>query len=353
MATYDMTEQMPPPKGRQRRARLVDVAERSGVTKSVVSRIMNNDETLRTRPETRARVLAVAAELGYRPHATAQALSLARAGAAALLIPDLSNPVYAAITRGSYRRAKEQGYVLLLAEDAPQEIDDDYFDLVQAGRVDGLMVASAAPGHALIERLQAEPTAIPHVFINREVPGSGRNVALDMEGASAAAVDYLVQYGHHRIGIVSGPEELQPARARLTGFVKRMTHHGLDSSRVAFGSFTEQGGHDAVVAMLRKHPEVTAVYTQNFGQGVGALHAAHADGRDIPGDLSIISYDDLPVAEFLNPPLTTISMPLAELGALAVDALVEQINGQPPGDRRIEGGWKVVPRSSVAPPRSS
>lgn len=129
------------------RARLVDVAKRAGVTKSVVSRILNDDTTLRIRPETRERVLAVAAELGYRPNVTARALSVSRTRAFALLIPDLSNSVYAAVTRGAFRRARDHGYVLLIAEDAAGDDDAAYAELVTAGRVDGLLVASSRPEH--------------------------------------------------------------------------------------------------------------------------------------------------------------------------------------------------------------
>ncbi|WP_396667609.1 LacI family DNA-binding transcriptional regulator [Microbacterium sp. R86528] len=336
------------------RARLVDVAERSGVTKSIVSRIMNDDDSLRIRPETRERVKAVAIELGYRPHAGARALSVARTGAFALLIPDLTNSVYAAITRGAFRRAREHGYVLLIAEDTPDAPagPEDYAELVMSGRVDGLLVASARPGNALVDRLMDDPGSVAHVFVNREVEGSQRNVGLDMHGASALAVEHLHSYGHRRIGITSGPIDLQPARARLEGFVDGMHARGLDPTPVAHGEFTERGGYGAALALLTQHPDLTAIYASTFGQAVGALKAARDRGLDVPRDLSIIGYDDLAVADYLDPPLTTVAMPLDALGVAAVDALVDQLSTREPHGYRVPDGYHVVSRQSVAVPRA-
>lgn len=335
------------------RARLVDVAERSGVTKSIVSRIMNDDRSLRIRPETRQRVKAVAEELGYRPHAGARALSVSRTGAFALLIPDLTNTVYAAIMRGAFRRAKEHGYVLLIAEDTPDTPagPDDYAELVVTGRVDGLLVASARPGNPLVDRLMQDPASVAHVFVNREVEGSGRNIGLDMHGASGLAVDLLHSYGHRAIGLTAGPPDLHPARSRREGFVDRMTSLGLDAARIEHGEFSERGGFEAADQLLAAHPELTAIYASTFGQAVGALKAARERGLRVPQDLSVIAYDDLSVAEYLDPPLTTVAMPLDALGVAAVDALVEQLATQKPAEHRLPDGYRIVERESVAVPR--
>ncbi|WP_353827722.1 LacI family DNA-binding transcriptional regulator [Agromyces sp. SYSU T0242] len=350
----DAATQVDAPARPRGRVRLVDVAQQSGVTKSVVSRIMNGDDTLRIRPETRERVLAVAAELGYRPHAGARALSVSRTGAFAMIIPDLTNSVYAAITRGALRRAREHGYVLLIAEDSPTDPAgaEEYSDLVTSGRVDGLLVASARPGDALVERLVADPDSIAHVYVNREVEGSSRNIGLDLAGAAALAVGYLHERGHRHIGLTSGPLELWPARAHTAGFVARMRELSLDPTVTEPGEFTERGGYAATLRLLERHPEVTAVYASNFGQAVGALKAARDFGYAVPSDLSVIGYDDLSVAEYLDPPLTTVAMPLDELGVAAVDALVEQIETRTPVGRRIEGGHRLVERASVEAPRA-
>ncbi|WP_240930781.1 LacI family DNA-binding transcriptional regulator [Isoptericola sp. BMS4] len=335
----------------RQRARLVDVAERAGVTKSVVSRLMNDDTTLRIRPETRERVLAIAAELGYRPNATARALSVSRTRAFALLIPDLSNSVYAAITRGAFRRARDHGYVLLIAEDGAGDDDDaSYAELVTAGRVDGLLVASSRPDHPLVERLLTDRRGVAHVFFNREVPGSNRNVRLDMRGASALVVDYLHSWGHERIGMVTGPLDLVPAQRRLEGFQVRMGELGLDSGAYAAGAFNESGGCEAAHELFDSRPELTALYASTFPQAIGVMKAVRDRGLRVPDDISLIGYDDLPMADFLDPPLTTLAMPLAALGAAAVDALVDQIDGRPAESRQLDGGYEIVVRRSVGAP---
>ncbi|BDZ42136.1 LacI family transcriptional regulator [Paraoerskovia sediminicola] len=334
------------------RARLVDVAELSGVTKSVVSRTLNNDPTLRARPETRERVLAAARQLGYRPHAGARALSVARTGTFAFLIPDLTNSVYAVILRGAIRRARELGYVVLIAEDARQSPAgaEEYAELVDAGRVDGLLVASARPDSPLIAALVAQPDSVPHVYVNREVPGSDRNVGMDIRGASVLAVEYLAGFGHSRIGFVSGPRGLHPAVARGEGFAAAMSGLGLAGDLVASGEFDEEGGFEATHDLLTRAPDVTALYVSTLGQAIGALAAARAVGRSIPDDLSVICYDDVPMADYLSPSLTTISMPLDALGVAAVDALMAQVSGEPARRVSIADHFAVVPRDSVAPP---
>ena len=336
------------PSVRAGRVRLIDVATHCGVTKSVASRVLNNDPTLNVRPETRRRVQAVALELGYRAHAGARALAGSEAHALALLIPDLSNPVYSRIIRGAYRRAREHGYVMLLAEDtADDEADESFADLVEAGRVDGLLIASARPDHQLLS--SARLARIPHVFVNREVPGSGRNVGMDLSAASAIAVRYLHDLGHRRIGMASGPGDLQPAEARERGFTEQMTELGLDPM-IARGAFSEAGGAAAATQLLNNAALPTALYCSTLGQAVGALHAIRTRGLRIPDDISVVSYDDLPLADYLDPPLTTVAMPLLDLGAAAVDAVLDQLHGDPPTSVAVPVVPAVVERRSVRRP---
>lgn len=327
------------------RVRLVDVAQRSGVTKSAASRVLNNDPTLNVRPETRERVWAAARELGYKPHAGARALAGAQARALALLIPDLTNPVYSRIVRGAYQRARARGYVVLLAEDTDDlQADESFAELVETGRVDGLMIASARPSHPLLHSPRL--AALPHVFVNREMPNSNRNVGMDLIEASRCAVDHLYEYGHRQIGHVAGPEALEPSRLREDGFVSRATELGLTVRAVERAAFSEAGGAQAATRLLQAH-RTTALYVSTLSQAVGAMHAIRALGLAIPDDVSVVAYDDLPLADYLDPPLTTIAMPLVELGAAAVEAVIAQLGGDPPTDVRVTTSPQVISRASV------
>jgi LacI family transcriptional regulator len=191
---------------------------------------------------------------------------------------------------------------------------------------------------------------IPHVFVNRVVPGSDRNISLNLEAASCAALDHLAALGHRRIGHVSGPDDLTPSRSRRAGLLSAARRAGLPEPPVESGDFNEQGGFDAATRLLRNHPEVTAVYVSTLNQAIGALSAVHAAGLRVPDDISVISYDDLPIAGFLQPPLTAIAMPLMELGRAAVDALCGQLEGAPPEDVMVPGSPEVIVRGSTGPP---
>ena len=334
---------------RTRRNRLEDVARSAGVSKSIASRVLNGDPDLLVRPETRERVVRAARELNYRPHAAARGLKRAETGALGLLVPPLTNPVYTRIIRGAVERALERDFVVLLAEDVdPHQAEEAAGRLVQAGRVDGLIVASARPGHPLLPSLRR--LRIPHVFVNRGVPRSGRNVVMDDARASALAVDHLVSLGHLRIGHVAGPRELDTARRRATAFRAHARALGL-RAWVAEGDFGESGGAAAGRMLLERRQGLTALYTSTISQAVGVFHAAWELGLSVPADLSVIAYDDIPLAEFLRPPLTTVRMPLAELGAAAVDALLDQLLGGEPRDVTVDTEPEIVVRRSTGPPR--
>lgn len=328
------------------RVRLVDVANLGGVSKSAASRILNSDATLNVSPETRQRVWDAALQLGYKPHAGARALAGARSGALALLIPDLTNLTYSRIVRGAYQQARDRGYVVLLAEDtSDQQADESFMALVETGRVDGLLIGSAHSDHALLRSPRLATT--PHVFVNREVEGSGRNVGMDLPAASRVAVDHLFKLGHRRIGHIAGPAALHSALSRERGFLDRVAELGLQQAQVERAEFSEAGGADGVARLLGAHPTITAIYASVLSQAIGAMHAIRRRGLRIPQDISVIASDDHPIAEYLDPPLTTVVMPLARLGAAAVDALIAQIDGGAPVDMRVPGAPQIVVRGST------
>lgn len=331
------------------RTRLIDVAKLAGVTKSVASRVLNKDGTLSVRDETRLRVMESAQRLGYQPHVGARALAGAKTRALALLIPDLTNPVYSRITRGAYFQARQRGYAMLLAEDTEDEaVEEQFSDLIAAGRVDGLLIASARPDHPLINALPGMD--IPYVFLNRSVPGSDRNVTLATEAASARAVAHLAGLGHVRIGHIAGPRSLTANDGRRTGLMDAARAAKLPPPAIEYGAFSEQGGHDAVQRLMRAEPGLTAVYTSTLNQAIGALQGLRQLGLDVPGQVSVISYDDLPLAEYLQPPLTTIAMPLVELGRAGIDAICLQLEGKPAQDIVVPAEPQVIVRQSTAPP---
>ena len=227
------------------RARLEDVARAAGVSKSTVSRVLSGDATLSVRDETRERVRALAQELGYRPHPVARALATPATGALALLVPTLSNPAYVEILRGAYHRARERGYVLLCAEDfEDQEADEAFTELVEGGRVDGLLIASARPENRLLDALERH--WVPHVFVNRSVPGARANVTLerieqpvlrprggDQQAVHAAAFDQLRErlVGLLVLEVLRAQEHVATLAGAVVGAAEDLDVGGVGESR--------------------------------------------------------------------------------------------------------------------------
>jgi DNA-binding LacI/PurR family transcriptional regulator len=335
----------------QRRPRLEEVAERAGVTKGIASRVLNGDPTVSVREDTRERILLAARDLAYRPHPLARALASSGTGAIALLVPAFGNPAYTALVRGAYRRARERGYVLLAAEDFEgQEADEAFTELVEAGRLDGLLIASALPARPLLAALERHP--VPHVFINRAIPGAISNIVLDVARASELAVSHLTGLGHVRIAHIAGPSEVESALRREEAFIAAATAAGLEAT-VVRGTFSERSGYECAGELLRDHPDLTALYPSSFDLAAGALRAAADLGRRVPEDLSILSFEEVPQAEYTVPRLSTIAMPMGELGETAVDILLEQIGGAAPRVHNMSTRPALVKRQSTAPPPSA
>jgi DNA-binding LacI/PurR family transcriptional regulator len=336
---------------RSPRARLSDVAAAANVSKSIASRILNGYPGLSVREETRLRVVEAARRLDYHPHAGALAVARAQTGALAFLVPPLSNPVYVRIVRGAFAEALRHDLVVLLVEDLdPKAARDTLTRLVRSGRVDGLIIASATPRHPLVRALRSDD-AIPHVFVNRAVPGSDRNVTMDDARASVAAWNHLAELGHRRVGLVAGPADVEPSRRRQRAFVTEAARGGVEVP-VEHADFVEAAGARAAHALLDREPALTALYSNSLSQAVGVLRAARVRGLAVPARLSVITYDDMPLADHLVPSLTTVRMPLAELGAAAVAAVVAQLKGERTGDVVVETRPEVLVRESTAPPPS-
>ncbi|TMR12783.1 LacI family transcriptional regulator [Nonomuraea turkmeniaca] len=325
------------------RVRLVDIATAAEVTKSIVSRVLNGDPTVAVRPETRQRILQLAQDLGYQPHAGARALAKSRTMALALIAPSIDNPPYITIARGAYRRAAEHGYLALLAEDFDEQPAERSF--INGGRVDGLLMGSAVPGHPLVAYLRE--SSFPHVFVNRAVAGSGRNVTMNVVRASELAVEHLADLGHRRIAHLAGPAEVEASSDRLAGFERALNARHLPSLPVLFGDFTEATGFASAETLLGAEP--TAIFTSSPGQAIGVIRFLTNVGIRVPEQISVIAYGDFPAAGFSVPAVTTIALPLLELGAAAVDELVSQLHGTPPRDLVIPQKPRLLVRESTGP----
>lgn len=334
-------------------ATLADVAREAGVSVSVASRVLTGDPSLRAREETRLRVRTAAATLAYTPNHSARALRLARSGTIGLLVPDLSSAIAAGIVSGVEAATVRSGLQVLLGR-AEWLGEDGAFvgRLLDEGRIDGLLLQ--LPDRASSELAEALlGLSAPVVCLNRRVsvPGS---VVLDDEAAGRVATAHLADLGHTDIGFLGGVPQSWTSPARRRGVEAELVRRGLAVRPEWFtaAGYSTQDGRTGVRELLSRRERPTGVVVANVNAALGALAAARESGFDLPRDLSLVAVHDSDVAELLTPPLTTVRMPLEELGATGLRRLAERMDGQPAVDATVvDPPPQLLVRGSTAPPR--
>jgi LacI family transcriptional regulator len=339
--------QAAPRGGRRRASRLVDIAEAAGVHVSTVSRVLNGDPALSIRPETYERILSTARAQGYRPNALARALKRRRTGAFALVVPLLRNPIWVRLQRGALQRASERGYVVMIMEEPTDDPRPpaDYRYLVDESRVDGLLLATAL---RVPEHQPGVPT-IPHVYVNRRGPDRGNDVVMDEAGAMRLFVEHVADLGHRSIALIDGPPEVDTVYRRVSAARRLCAARGISLS-VRHAAATEEGGWQAAMRVLRRDPQPTACGVGSINQLFGLLGALRRAGVGVPGEMSVVSFDEDECLAFLDVPITSVCMPLAELGTAAVDGLIARIEGEAAGDLLISDPMSLHLRGSAASP---
>ena len=305
-------------------ATIRDVARRAEVSVASASRALNGLTNVRA--ETRERIVAAANELGYVPHAGARSLSLARAHAIGVVLPDLHGEFFSECVRGMDREASRRGYLLLLSN-----MHDDSDQAAVAlramrGRVDGLLVMAPHIGAEALARTL--PRALPAVLIN--CPGeieSRPSIRFDNKAGADAMVRHLVDNGYRNIVHVSGPEGNSDAAERAEGYREAMRRHAPEiEPRIIAGDFSEEAGEAAARTILADGMPCDAVFAANDMMAIGCLHALRAAGKVVPGDIAVAGFDDVPLARYLA--LTTVRVRIAEIGARAVIRLIDLLDGR-------------------------
>jgi LacI family transcriptional regulator, galactose operon repressor len=336
--------------GSQRRAsRLVDIAEAVGVHVSTVSRVLNGDPAQSIRPEVYELILKTARQQGYRPNALARALKRRRTGAVAFVIPLLRNPIWVRLQRGALQRAGERGYVVMIMEEPGEHAKppDDYRYLVEESRVDGLLLATALriPDHA------GGVPAVPHVYVNRRGPDHGNDVVMDEPGAVRLFLDYVTGLGHRSVVLIDGPPEVDTVHRRVSAARRICAARGIRLT-VRHEAPTEEGGWRAVTRLPGREGLPTACGVGSLNQLFGVLAALRQSGIGVPSQMSVVSFDEDECLAFLDVPVTSVAMPLADLGSAAVDALIARIEHESARDVMVRQPMSLVLRGSVThPPR--
>jgi LacI family transcriptional regulator len=334
------------------------VAGLAGVDPSTASRVLRGDPAQHVRPETRERILEAAQELRYRPNALARSLRTRRTDTIGLLIPSLDNVGFADVTHGIQRAAAEEGKLVLLVEaealssSDKHTADEVYERLIGDGLVDGLIVAFAALQDRHVRSLAER--GIPLVLVNRRSSGISGSVVVDDLRGSRMAIEHLTSLGHRRIGFLGLAGDTDTAQRRRQGYLDAMVAAGLASERHREQAEppTVEGGRAGIERILDADREElpTAIFVASLMSALGVRAGLAAHGLRIPADVSLIAFNDHPIAEHLDPALTTVRMPNLEMGQMAVQQLLKAIDGQPIGDVMVDLAPRIIERASTAAP---
>jgi LacI family transcriptional regulator len=303
-------------------ATIRDVAENAGVPYATVSHVINN--TRFVTPETRERVLAAMAKLRYRPNALARSLRPGKTNTIGLVLPDSASPFFAEISRSIEDEAFKRGYsVFLCNTETDTERELFYVDVLSKKQVDGIIFIAAGDQSDSLDFLLREN--MPVVMIDREVPHVEVDAVLtDNQLGGYLATRHLVELGHTRIACIAGPSSITRSAERIIGYQKALAEVALpfDEHLVLRGDYHAMSGMEVTRALLTMSPRPTAILALNDLMALGALRAAAEAHDSVPRDLAIVGCDDLELARFITPPLTTIAQPKKEIGVQAVNLLV-------------------------------
>ncbi|MEI2455504.1 LacI family DNA-binding transcriptional regulator [Lysobacter firmicutimachus] len=304
-----------------------DVARAAQVSVATVSRTLNGHGNVAE--EVRRRVLAVARDLRYTPHAAARSLSSRRTQTLGVVLPDLHGEFFSELVRGVDQIAREHRLHLLVS--SYHGCPEEQVAALRAmrGRVDGLLVMSpyAQAQSTVAEELDS---ALPVVLINSQcaVPGP-MSLSIDNYGGAQAMVDYLIDCGHRRIAFIAGPEANYDAHERLRGYREALARRLPKAAEwVLPGEFDEASGHRAGLALLAAPQRPDAVFAANDMMALGCLFAFAQAGLKVPDDVAVAGFDDIPLARYVHPTLTTMRVNIAELGARAARLLLSKLTAE-------------------------
>jgi LacI family transcriptional regulator len=325
------------------------VAERAGVSTSTVSHVINN--TRAVSEDVKTRVLAVIEEMRYIPSAVARSLKNDKTHTLGVSIPDNTNPCLAELLRGIEDAAFGVGYNIMLCNGyADTRRQAAHLRALVEKRIDGLIFVAGAASDELVPLLTRQP--VPIVLADHEVAAVDLDlIGLDHEGTGYLATRHLLELGHRRIACVSGPEEHSPGRERLAGCLRALAEAGVEvnPSWLVKAEPSCEGGFEAVNQLLALPAPPSAVFACNDLMALGGLCAAREAGVTVPEQLSIIGGDDLGVAAFATPRLTSVTQPTYEMGRRLTALIIARIGGdEQPRRRELLQGALVV-RQSTAP----
>ncbi|MFA6457564.1 MAG: LacI family DNA-binding transcriptional regulator [Bacteroidota bacterium] len=306
------------------RSSIVDVAEKAGVSIATVSRVLNGSDKVKAK--TRERILSVIQEMKYAPNPAARGLIMKKTEAIGLLLPDLHGEFFSEVIRGADEAVQKHGYHLIVSSshNDPNEIEAAL--RFMRGRVDAIVLMSPqVNAEILLENL---PKSLPIVLLNCRTDNTHYDtIVIDGFGGAREMTNYLLDLGHRKIAVITGGENNSESEERLRGYRAAMTdrHFTPNHSMEHQGNFTEISGYEIAREILRQKHHPTAIFAFNDSMAIGAIKAIREEGLRIPSDISICGFDDIPVAKYISPSMTTVHVPISELGTMAINRVFDRM----------------------------
>ncbi|MDF2554591.1 MAG: LacI family transcriptional regulator [Microbacterium sp.] len=327
-----------------RRPSIRDVARLADVSHQTVSRVINNHPSIR--PETRDRVLEVMSRVQYRPNRAARALVTSRSQTIGILSASSTQYGPASSIAAIEEAARARGYWVSTANIAPHDPTSIPAGLAHltAQSIEGLVVI--APQVRVFRALEAQPLDIPYVTLQSAELDPQHALSVDQIAGARLATRHLIELGHRNIYHLTGPQDWIEAEARMRGFLEEMSAHDIPTTAPILGDWTAEFGYYAGRELLRVR-DFTAVFSSNDQMALGLMHAIRDEGLDVPGDISVVGFDDIPEAAHFWPPLTSVRQDFAELGRRCVDLLLGPADGVEPAASTIVP--ELVVRRSTGP----
>jgi LacI family repressor for deo operon, udp, cdd, tsx, nupC, and nupG len=307
---------------------IYEVARRAGVSTATVSRVLSRPDVVA--PDTRRKVMQAVDTLGYTPNAAAKNLRTLRSGKLLVTVPDISNPFFALILQGIEETALREGYATLVGDTQHDEQrEEGYATMLRRKEADGLIFLGHRLPRAAATLVESAGSAAPVVNGCEFNPELGvPSVHIDNTKAASDAMEHLYGLGHRRIGVITGPLVSPLSRDRLHGATQRAKARKAERDiLIMHGDFSIESGVAAAERLLTRRERPTAIFCFNDEMAIGVLDAARRLRIAVPGELSVVGFDDIRFARYMDPPLTTIAQPMREIGERTVRLLLEILSG--------------------------
>ena len=331
---------------------LLDIARRAGVAPITVSRVINNSGYVSQ--STRARVEAAVKELGYVPNTIARGLRSKRTHTLALIVTDITNPYFTSMARGVEDVAGAYDYTVIYCNtDESETKEEKYANMLAQRQVDGVLLVPSCGNAKTIKFFEANDINV--VVLDRRISGVRSDIICsDSENGANRLVKLLIGLGHKRIAIITGPKDVSTSVDRVTGYQQALREAGLSENElIYYGAFNEQSGYELTNQAMTQVQKPTAIFGANNYIAMGIIKALYDLKLDVPGDVSVVGFDDLPESIFMKPFLTVARQRAYEMGQLATELLLKRISGELSQEHReLLLPIEIIVRESSGPNRT-